>query len=178
MNIYSFFKFCPRCCSAELQFKENKHFICENCHWEYFHNTAAAAGAIIRQQDKILLITRKREPGKGKLDLPGGFVDPGESAEQAVRREVREEIGITLPGITYFKSYANIYHYRGIVYHTCDIYFLSEPDTLSTPVCSQEVAEVTWFSLQQIDPAELAFASTKQLFLDLHKYKHNQQFPM
>ncbi len=47
----------------------------------------------------VLLIERGNEPYQGRLALPGGFVDPGETGEQAARRELAEETGVTdFPG--------------------------------------------------------------------------------
>ncbi len=48
-------------------------------------------GAVVLSEGKILLEKRKNEPGKGKWSIPGGLVDLGESPEQAVIREVKEE---------------------------------------------------------------------------------------
>ncbi|HEX68770.1 MAG TPA: NUDIX domain-containing protein [Candidatus Bathyarchaeota archaeon] len=51
-------------------------------------------GAIIVQDGKILIVRRSSEPGKGKWSVPGGLVELGETVEQAVVREVREECGL------------------------------------------------------------------------------------
>jgi mutator protein MutT len=52
------------------------------------------AVAIVRRGDAVLLQQREREPFKGRWELPGGKVEPGEAPEQAVRREVVEELGV------------------------------------------------------------------------------------
>lgn len=54
----------------------------------------AVDGIVLRRNGKIVLIRRANEPYRGKLALPGGFVEIGESVEDAVRREVREETGL------------------------------------------------------------------------------------
>lgn len=49
---------------------------------------AAVAGLIFNEKGQLLLTIRAKDPGKGLLDLPGGFVDMGENADQALRREI------------------------------------------------------------------------------------------
>jgi ADP-ribose pyrophosphatase YjhB (NUDIX family) len=105
-------------------------FTCPNCGFDYFHNTAAATGCIIESNEGILFVVRAKEPARGKLGLPGGFVTPGEGALEGLRRECIEEIGLD-PGnaAAFLSSFPNIYPYKGITYHTCDLYF-----TLSLPL--------------------------------------------
>ena len=54
------------------------------------------------------------------LDLPGGFVDENERLEEALQREVKEELGISIDNWKYLTSQANRYLYKGIAYPTCD----------------------------------------------------------
>jgi len=162
------FNYCPNCKAEKIHFSENKHFTCSCCHWEYFHNTAAAAGIVLYYNHKILLITRACDPGKGKLTIPGGFVDPGESAEEACRREVKEEIGIELKDLHYYRSYSNLYIYKGIEYATCDIIFWSSLNQIPDKFCKSEVEKIEFYDPAIIDEAELAFISTKKLIRDIN----------
>ncbi len=57
-----------------------------HCQFTYFHNPAAAVMVAITVKDELLIAIRGREPGLGGWDLPGGFVDPDESLEQAAIR--------------------------------------------------------------------------------------------
>lgn len=66
---------------------------------------------------------RAKDPAKGTLDLPGGFVDLHESAEEAVVREIREETGLDLHDPVYLFSLPNIYTYSGFEVHTTDLFF-------------------------------------------------------
>ncbi|ACX72250.1 NUDIX hydrolase [Methanocaldococcus vulcanius M7] len=59
----------------------------------YLHPAVAVDG-IIEQDDKILLIKRKNPPFKGYFAIPGGFVECGETVENAVIREIKEETGL------------------------------------------------------------------------------------
>lgn len=51
-------------------------------------------GAVIFRENRVLLVQRGREPALGKWSVPGGLVELGESLEDAVRREVMEEVGL------------------------------------------------------------------------------------
>jgi 8-oxo-dGTP diphosphatase len=60
----------------------------------YPEKPVVGVGAVIILEGKILLEKRKNAPGKGKWSIPGGLVELGESTEQAVVREVKEETGL------------------------------------------------------------------------------------
>jgi NAD+ diphosphatase len=70
---------------------------------------------LVDEDSKILLGKRNRQPDKGKLNLPGGFVDPDETLEQAIARELKEELGLSASDygpLTYAGS--------RVIYHTED----------------------------------------------------------
>jgi mutator protein MutT len=60
----------------------------------YPEKPIVGVGAVVLHEGKILLEKRKNAPGKGKWSIPGGLVELGESTEQAVIREVKEETGL------------------------------------------------------------------------------------
>ena len=60
----------------------------------YPDQPVVGVGAMIVSEGKILLEKRKNEPSRGKWSIPGGLVELGESVEQAVIREVKEETGL------------------------------------------------------------------------------------
>jgi ADP-ribose pyrophosphatase YjhB (NUDIX family) len=76
----------------------------------------------------VLFIRRAKEPRKGFLALPGGFVDPGESAEQATVRECKEETGLDIKDVKYAANFPNTYEYKTVCYSTCDIFFTARVD--------------------------------------------------
>lgn len=121
------FRLCPRCGASAgpdgLEFVGGKLWRCAACGFHYFHNVAAASGVILDRLGELAFIERAIEPAAGKLGLPGGFVNPGESAEDGARRECLEEIGWAPPELSFLASFPNVYEYRGIAYNTCDLYF-------------------------------------------------------
>jgi len=60
----------------------------------YPSQPVVGVGAIIACNGKILLVKRRGEPGKGRWSIPGGIVELGETVEEAVIREVKEETGL------------------------------------------------------------------------------------
>ena len=156
------FNYCPSCRSSDIVFDNNKKFICRDCSFTYYHNVAAAVATILQFDNKIVLIKRAKEPAKGKLDLPGGFVDPKESAEDAVIREIKEELQIDIRELKYLGSYPNIYKYRDVLYHTCDLFFHSAIDTLPTDFDRTEIEELILKNPLEIPDDEIAFESVKR----------------
>jgi ADP-ribose pyrophosphatase YjhB (NUDIX family)/ribosomal protein S27AE len=145
------FRYCPRCGGDKLRAASAKKFECPDCGFGFFLNTAATVGALITDEEGRLLVTvRKGEPAKGMWDLPGGFVDPGESVEDAVRREIQEELGLDIISLSYFCSFANRYEFGGVTYWTVDLAYICEAGDASKAEARDDVEAVLF-----IPPAEL-----------------------
>lgn len=67
-----------------------------------YKHPSVAVDCVVRKGNEILLVRRAGHPFKGMLALPGGFIEEGESAEQAVRRELNEETSLTVKRIRQF----------------------------------------------------------------------------
>jgi ADP-ribose pyrophosphatase YjhB (NUDIX family) len=96
---------CPHCVTADEQ-----PIVCDRCGWRWYANPRPAAAVLLERNDpggtSLLLLRRAVEPGLGDWDLPAGYLDPGESFEQAAQREAREESGIEVELV----ELAGVYH--------------------------------------------------------------------
>lgn len=157
-------RFCPGCAHEGFVPLKDKRWECPSCGFSYYHNVAAATVAVIRTADELLVCERAREPHRGLLDLPGGFLDPDESAEAGLARELKEELGleVAIEQLHYLFSYPNVYPYEGIVYRSCDSYFEIQFAEKPRVSAADDVASVRWVPLDGIDFDRIAFSSLKE----------------
>ena len=153
---YSLITHCPQCGNTSLSWQSRKNFSCTDCGFVLYLNIAAAVAVIIEYQGKILFAVRKHDPGSGMLDLPGGFADPGESAEAAARRELREELNIDIKDMRYLFSFPNQYSYKGIEYDTLDMIFLAKFDTIPEVEAGDDPAGSLWIAFDDIELERIA----------------------
>jgi NADH pyrophosphatase NudC (nudix superfamily) len=157
-------RYCPFCGAEGLAQQTAKRMACGACGGEMFVNPAAAAGAlVVDEAGRLLVGVRANEPAKGTWDLPGGFAEPGESIEEAIRREVREETGLDVEGLEYFGTEPNVYPYKGVRYPTCDLAFVCRPAPGSEARPSHELSEVLWVPRDEVDPSRFGLPSVRRL---------------
>lgn len=114
------YKYCPKCGSIYNR-KEINHFsktknklTCKNCSFIFYNNPKPTVSAIISDKNgKILLTKRAIKPYLGWWDLPGGFINYGESAEKALSREIKEELGIEIEIKRFLGTFHEFYRNHG-----------------------------------------------------------------
>jgi NAD+ diphosphatase len=158
---HELFRHCPRC-GAALDLPGGAPLRCV-CGFTFYFNPALGAAAFLRRADgRYLFVRRERDPGKGLLTVPGGFVDIGETAEEAVIREVREEVGLEIGSVEYVCSTTNRYFYKGVTYPVCDFMFRAVAENPDGAIAGDGTAEFVWLTLDEIAPEDLAFPSVRR----------------
>ena len=121
------------------------------------------ATAIIRfPPDKILLIKRSTVPFKGYWALPGGRVDPGETVEQTIVREVKEETGLAVAVVSKIGEYHEQGVQDGVEYDYYPACFLAKIVGGEIRKQESEVEEIKLFSLNEI-PRAMAFEHAQMI---------------
>jgi NAD+ diphosphatase len=154
------FKFCPHCGHGDFRFNGTKLFVCSSCEFHYYINEVAAVCGIIELPDgNIILTRRKHNPSAGMLDLPGGFVDIMERAEDAITREIQEELGVHVTSLKMLATFPNEYVFKGISYYTCDIAFICSVKDIKEMHPADDVSEAVIIHPSKIDYNEISFPS-------------------
>jgi len=154
------FKYCPKCGSVHFDINNEKSKRCADCGFVYYFNPSAATVALIRNE--LLVCRRAKDPAKGTLDLPGGFIDMAETGEEGVTREVKEETGMEVTKAEYLFSLPNIYVYSGFTVHTLDLFFrCSVADTLHYKAMD-DAADVFFLPLKDIHTEDFGLGSIRK----------------
>lgn len=161
-------KFCPRCGSPDFKATGSRSFQCDDCSFNYYINASGAVAVLLFNDNGELLLTRRAvEPHKGKLDLPGGFIDPMETAEQAAKREIQEELGIAIHSLRYFCSYPNEYIFSGFSVFTLDLAFLAQTESLANMSAMDDISSFEFYKPHDVDLEELPSISMKNIINEL-----------
>lgn len=156
------FQFCPRCGVRRAAERPTQPFHCAGCGFHYYFNPCLAVAAILLgPDDKALFIRRAHEPAKGRLAVPGGFVDIGETAEAAMRREIKEEVNLEVGPLEFLVTATNEYDFRGIVYPVLDIAFVCRAVSLDGIAALDGVEAYCWLDPLAVNQDEIAFLSIR-----------------
>lgn len=167
MHVLDKFCYCPVCGSKHFveQTEKSKH--CEECGFEYFLNPSSAVAAfILNKQGELLVTRRKYEPGRGTLDLPGGFCDIGETIGEALIREVKEETNLTIKEKCYFCSLPNKYRYSEFDIPTLDAFFVCSVEDETLLKAADDVEEALWMPLSDVRTEQFGLRSIRQALHD------------
>jgi ADP-ribose pyrophosphatase YjhB (NUDIX family) len=154
-------RFCIACGGALRIVVEDGHRRprCRRCGWTFYANPAPATVAIIARGDSVLLGRRARAPYEGTWDLPGGFLEPYETPEAGLDRELREELGVGVRR-SRLVGYAVDRYGKGGVAVLALVYRVTPTSLRFRP--ADDVAEVRWFPERRVPFREIAFPSLRR----------------
>lgn len=154
------FKFCPRC-AQKLQLK-NESLQCSSCGFHFYVNPAPTNAVLIENEKKeILLVKRKFDPKKGFWDTAGGFLQPNESIEDSVKREIFEELGVDVEMTRIIGLYPDDYLFQDIIYPTINI-LVTAKIISGTLQAGDDAEEFEFFPREKILYLQFAFPWIKK----------------
>ena len=133
-------RFCGRCGEPTVAAPAERAKLCPKCGLLSFPRLSPAVIMLVRRDEDKLLLARNRAFADGFFSVLAGFVEPGESLEEAVAREVFEEVGIEVTDIRYFGSQPWPFP------HQLMIGFTARYAGGEIRLQADEIAEADWFS--------------------------------
>jgi ADP-ribose pyrophosphatase YjhB (NUDIX family) len=139
MGYLDLWRYCPRC--AGLLVESDDHRRCSVCGERYWANSVPAVQALVEREGRILLGRRRDDPGAGLWDLPGGFLDEGEDALDGLRRELREETGLSIEPVEFVGTWNEPYWHRIVL---CLTWLVHPAGGEERP--GDDLVELRWFA--------------------------------
>lgn len=157
------FRYCPSC-ATELpgaDHETGRH--CPRCGRSWYENPAPTAGVAIVRDGKVLVAVRARDPHRGKIDVPGGFLHVGEDPVEGARREVREELGIDIDTSMEGCIQAVPHRYGPDGDWLLSLGFVATPVGEAELHPADDVAEARWVGLEELDGLDFAWEHDRDL---------------
>jgi mutator protein MutT len=140
---------------------------CESC---AFENPKCSATAAIIRDNQVLLLKRAEEPFKGKWDFLGGYLDKGETPEQAMVREIQEELGVEKFKIDFVRTFPGTAEWKGkqfpILSHLYIVELIGEEEIK----LNDENEEYIWVNIKDLNTPAIAFDSNQVISEYLKKH--------
>lgn len=161
------YRFCPRCGGGldrrVVKANEPKRLVCQACSFIFYQDPKVVAGTVFTLDGGIVLLKRSVEPALGKWVFPGGYVDRGESVQDAAVRETKEESQLDVR----LGPLLNVYSYprspNVIVVYTADVIG-------GKLTAADESLEARIFAQQEVPWQDLAFDSTRDALNDYIRF--------
>lgn len=136
-------RYCGRCGGATRSLPQERAFFCDNCNHRLFPRLSPCVIVAIQHQGKVLLAQSRRAPANF-YSLIAGFVEPGESAEEAVHREVAEETGLQVTNLRYRESQTWAFP------HQLMLGYLADYSSGELVLEEAELASADWFGIDDL----------------------------
>lgn len=152
-------RFCGRCGAPTVRLEHERARKCPECGMTNFPRLAPAVITLVERDGKALLAQNAAFVG-GFYSVLAGFVEPGESLEEAVQREIREEVGIEVRDIEYFGSQPWPYP------HSLMIGFTAKWESGEISPDPSEIADARWFAPHEFPQIPGKISISRQLIDD------------
>lgn len=164
------YKYCPQCSQKYQSIGKIDKYICKYCGYILYNNPKLVVnGFILRPEDQTLLLVRRaKEPYKGYWGIPGGFVSYGEEPKQALRREMKEELGVDVKIGNVLGTFNEFYYNQGKsneCYSTITLVYSVQIIHRKKMRLSKEITDVGFFERKKI-PKEIAFTNQRKFLLN------------
>jgi NAD+ diphosphatase len=137
-------RFCPACGSRLTVAAAGHVLTCSGCGRQHFPRTDPAVIMLVTDDEDRALLGRQPRWPEGRYSTLAGFVDPGESLEDAVRREVAEEVGVEIGEVTYLGNQPWPFP------SSLMVGFFAEALTTEILVDENEISQARWFTRDQM----------------------------
>lgn len=166
-------RFCGQCGSAMQQINWEMAMQCSRCQHRCYPRISPCIIVSIRHNDRILLAQGKPQRSREMFSTLAGFVESGEKLEEAVHREVFEEVGIQVKNLRYFSSQPWPFP------HSLMVGFLADFDSGEIEVDGKEILEAYWFDPNKLPNIPPKFSIAGQLIQHtLEEIKQQQNIPI
>lgn len=171
-------KYCSEC-GSEVRLRrvvgeQRERHVCTACGTTHYQNPRIIVCCSVTWRDKVLFCRRAQDPGRGKWTVPSGFLECGETLEEAAVRETFEETGVVLQAHRLdLQAVINMVEIQQVA-----VAFRAELDVLPTVTPGPECLEAAFLAEDEIPPDELAWRgylgnSTRRWFQDLRSGAHS-----
>jgi len=163
--------FCRRC-GQPLTQKMGHIFTCGNSHTLYVNAASAPGLLLLNAKGQVLLVRRAIEPGKGMLDVPGGFCDGPEPLEDALVREMHEELDLSPADYStpeFMFSDTIEYEFSGERIPLLVEIFRATINPNAKPKPKDDVVSIEWALPAEVDLNQVAFSAVRIALQKLQK---------
>ncbi|MGB9108000.1 MAG: NAD(+) diphosphatase [Telluria sp.] len=157
-------RFCGACGSGTARLDRERCFKCTNCGHMAYPRISPAMMVLIRKGDAVLLALHTQSPTKRYVPL-AGFLEAGESVEEAVHREVFEEVGLRVQNLRYFGSQSWPFPHSLMIAFTADYL---DGEIRTDP---GEILDARWFGPDDEWPERVPHTSVSSVLVDAHRPK-------
>ena len=166
-------RFCSRCGNLALNKLSQFERLCSHCNLSFFPRISPSIIVLIKKDDQLLM-ARSPHFAPGIYALIAGFVDVGETIEEAVHREVNEEVGLQIKNLSYFGSQPWPFP------DSLMMAFVADYASGNLVINKEEIEEANWYNYDKLPGRpSVQHSISAQLINDwvaLQKQKHNREF--